>query len=327
MAPAGFGKKPVPGQPPLAPDTYAHLPAREAYFAHLIDRLPEGAAMDIKTLAKTTTYGQQAAGSALNYLKGEGHLFIKTETLGKGCTMWVTRTYWSRVPHSEAWWEAFIGGGADAVAAEAVVEAPVVLPDEVRETVDVPRQPMPEPEPMPEPRVHPYGRPTPAPKRPSRAYTALAALGLADPRMTLSAADCAELEPLAQEWFARNVTEQQFTAAITGGLPHDGVHSPLGLARRRLTTKLPPLLARSPEPATPPARRRLIECTNCGRPGAPEAFHNGLCRTCRGGGTPTTWGNTATADTVHTHAARIRRDMRDNKARDEKAEVRHTERR
>ncbi|MFC5721995.1 hypothetical protein ACFP1Z_17650 [Streptomyces gamaensis] len=276
MAPAGFGKKPVPCQPPLAPDTYAHLPAREAYIAHFIERLPEGAAMDIKTLAKTTTYGQQAVGTALNYLKGEGHLFIKTETLGKGCTMWVTRTYWSRVPHSEAWWEAFIDGGADVAAAEAVVEVPVVLPEEVRETVDVPR----EAEPMPEPRVHPYGRPTPAPKRPSRAYSALAALGLADPRMTLSAADCAQLESLAQEWFVRDVSERQFTAVLTGGLPKE-LHSPAGFLRTRLVTKLPPTPARSPEPVTSPVRCRLVECTRCGRPGPPEALPGGLCRTCR----------------------------------------------
>ncbi|MDX5578481.1 MarR family transcriptional regulator, partial [Streptomyces sp. ID01-9D] len=30
-----------------------------------------------------------------------------------------------------------------------------------------------------------------------------------------------------------------------------------------------------------PTRRILMECTDCGRPGQPEALPDGLCRPCR----------------------------------------------
>ncbi|MFJ8885939.1 hypothetical protein ACIRJR_21360 [Streptomyces sp. NPDC102402] len=59
--------------------------------------------------------------------------------------------------------------------------------------------------------------------------------------------------------------------------------SPIGLLRRRLTDKLPPQVTSSPVPASAaaPGSRLLAECTECGRPGAPEALPDGLCRPCR----------------------------------------------
>ncbi|OSC74611.1 MarR family transcriptional regulator, partial [Streptomyces sp. BF-3] len=37
-----------------------------------------------------------------------------------------------------------------------------------------------------------------------------------------------------------------------------------------------------PSPSTgTPAPRLLMECTDCGRPGRPEALPDGLCRPCR----------------------------------------------
>ncbi|MFD5318978.1 hypothetical protein [Streptomyces sp. NPDC127098] len=112
----------------------------------------------------------------------------------------------------------------------------------------------------------------------SRAYTALARLGEADPRMLLSARDCAELEKLAAPWFERGVTEQQFWHALTAGLPRE-VFSARGIAHRRLTEKLPP------DPVRPPAEpsvQRILECTVCNAPGRPAALPGGLCRPCRG---------------------------------------------
>ncbi|RPK94250.1 hypothetical protein EES46_01815 [Streptomyces sp. ADI98-10] len=53
--------------------------------------------------------------------------------------------------------------------------------------------------------------------------------------------------------------------------------------RRRLTDKIPPRLPTEnarPVTATSP-RRILIECTDCGRPGPPEALPDGLCHPCR----------------------------------------------
>ncbi|MFF9740649.1 hypothetical protein A3L22_16985 [Streptomyces griseus subsp. griseus] len=120
---------------------------------------------------------------------------------------------------------------------------------------------------------------------PSPAYSALAYLGRNDHRLALSADDCATLEPLATAWLARGVNTDYLTSALTAGLPAH-VDSPVGLLRHRLTDKIPPHLPTTetdqPGPGAPaPARRILIECTNCGRPGHPEVLPDGLCRPCR----------------------------------------------
>ncbi|MFF0572003.1 MarR family transcriptional regulator [Streptomyces sp. NPDC004041] len=121
----------------------------------------------------------------------------------------------------------------------------------------------------------------------SPAYLALARLGRADHRLALSAHDCAALEPLATRWLDRGVTTDYLTNALTAGLPTQ-VDSPAGLLRRRLTDKMPPQLPATntppgtgtDTPAPVPARRILVECTDCGRPGPPEALPDGLCRPC-----------------------------------------------
>ncbi|MFE7333326.1 hypothetical protein [Streptomyces griseus] len=115
------------------------------------------------------------------------------------------------------------------------------------------------------------------------AYLALARLGRNDHRLALSADDCTALEALATEWLDRGVSVGYLTSALTAGLPAQ-VDSPLGLLRRRLTDKMPPRLpaAENPSPGSPaPTRRILMECTDCGRPGQPEALPGGLCRPCR----------------------------------------------
>ncbi|MFI1246490.1 MarR family transcriptional regulator [Streptomyces anulatus] len=116
----------------------------------------------------------------------------------------------------------------------------------------------------------------------SPAYLALARLGRDDHRLALSADDCAALETQAAQWLARGVTVDYLTSALTAGLPAQ-VDSPLGFVRRRLTDKMPPRLPVEGTPAasSAPARRLLMECTDCGRPGQPEALTDGLCRPCR----------------------------------------------
>lgn len=54
MANPGYGKRTIPAEPgaALRPVDFSHLPAREAYIAAYVHRLPEGAAMDVKSLAK-----------------------------------------------------------------------------------------------------------------------------------------------------------------------------------------------------------------------------------------------------------------------------------
>ncbi|MFF2146637.1 hypothetical protein [Kitasatospora sp. NPDC058190] len=194
---------PAPQQARSAHD-FAHLPEREAYLAHFIDRLPEGAAIDIKTLAREQPrYGQQAVRKALKALCDAGHLRRELEKVGEGITRWVWRTFFSRTPHAESWWRNFLGSR-----------------DRNRLTGGAA-----DPEPGPPPR--------------SEAYRALAELGNADKRLMLSAKDCEALEPLAAEWFARRVTLDRFLHMMTNALPHS-VAAPGPFVRRRLVDRIPP---------------------------------------------------------------------------------------
>ncbi len=235
MAAPGYGKRSVPDQGPRRPEAFAHLPAREAYVAAYLDRLPEGAAMDVKTLAKELPYGQQALRTALNALSAAGHLRRVREPVSEDRTQWVFRTYFSRTARGDAWWNRFLNGDDTTPAVE---QPPATSP----------------------------------------AYDALAALGRADARLSLSAADCAALEPLAAEWLARGASRAELIRQLTAGLPPD-VHSPAALTRTRLKVKMPP------ERALPPGRR-IMECTGCGAPGRPEALSGGLCRPCHGEAPP-----------------------------------------
>ncbi|MFB4422847.1 hypothetical protein C5F59_017325 [Streptomyces sp. QL37] len=111
----------------------------------------------------------------------------------------------------------------------------------------------------------------------TRAFVLLAALGRTAPALSLSAAECASLEPQVSAWFERGATEAELLHALTDGLPVP-VHHAASLLRRRLTDKLPPY-----RPA--PERRTALltlECGECRAPGSPEALAGGLCAPCRG---------------------------------------------
>ncbi|MEW2066878.1 MarR family transcriptional regulator, partial [Streptomyces sp. NPDC007346] len=124
---------------------------------------------------------------------------------------------------------------------------------------------------------------SPSEAAPSPAYLALAHLGRNDHRLALSAHDCTTLEPQATEWLTRGVSTDYLTSALTQGLPTT-IDSPVAFLRHRLTDKFPPTLPTTPgtPPNTPtPPQPLRIECTNCGRPGPPQALPDGLCRPCR----------------------------------------------
>ncbi|MFJ3282049.1 MarR family transcriptional regulator [Streptomyces halstedii] len=280
QATTGYGKRSVPDQPPPQAADFARLPERERYVARYVDHLPDGAAMDIKSLAKDLPlYGQMAIGTALRTLAVAGHLRhvrCRVETLGQN--RWVTRTYWSRTARDHTWWTTHLagetteGGGSPAREESAPPPPPVptapAAPEATDNTPAVPRQ------------RTPAG---PAPDAaPSAAYLALARLGRREPRLALSAGDCATLEGLAAEWFARGVDADYLTQALASGLPAQ-VDSPVGFVRRRLHDKLPPRLpaAHAPGPDPSHVRPLLVECAECGRPGPAEALPDGLCRPCR----------------------------------------------
>ncbi|MET7370138.1 MarR family transcriptional regulator [Streptomyces sp. NPDC005566] len=274
----GYGKRSAPDQHPSRADDFGLLPERERHIAGYVDRLPDGAAMDIKSLAKNLPpYGQMAVGSALRALGVAGHLrHVRClAAVGDGQVRWVTRTYWSRTARDNEWWIAHLQ-------AEGNPEAPTPLAD-----------PAPVHSPAPAP-AHSAAVPqqrTPAqvsepvqgvastPQSHSPAYLALARLGRIDPRLALSTADCTVLEEQAAAWLARGVDADYLVRTLAAGLPA-AVDSPVGFVRRRLRDKIPPQLPTAPVPDTP-VRRLMVECTRCGAPGRPEALPDGLCRPCR----------------------------------------------
>ncbi|WP_411097556.1 MarR family transcriptional regulator [Streptomyces sp. 020-2-3H-GM] len=368
MAKPGYGKRDAPDQRPPAREDFALLPARERYVAGFIDRLPQGAAMSVKQLAKhLPLYGQQAIGTSLNSLSVAGHLRRVRSRLTTGTSRgkrgevrWISRTFWSRTARDNEWWNAYLATEhciqALTPAAAAAPSPPRTPPpasptpwDTAEEFQQPPappqappleavaphqRAPLPAATGMPGPhdteQQPPAGdmahvRPAPSADRPeagqtaprptppapgevpatlrataepvpSDAYLALARLGRDDHRLALSAADCATLEPLASAWLARGVSVDYLTTALTAGLPAR-IDSPAGLLHRRLTDKIPPHLprtaeSRSPDATEPTHEALLVECTNCRRPGPPQALPDGLCHPCHHahthGGDPTT---------------------------------------
>lgn len=291
------------------------MPERERYIAGYVDRLPDGAAMDIKSLAKNLPlYGQMAVSSALKALGVAGHLRrVRCLAGEREQVRWVSRTYWSRTARDNEWWDTFLTTEGSHPAPEATPAppsaddgppAPVTAPPlNAATSPATPPEPAPEQtavvsEPVAASVTHPAPAPLAVPEQrthgtaqaaPSPAYLALARLGRMDARLALSAADCRALVPLAAAWLSRGVDADYLTQALTAGLPAQ-VGSPVGFVRRRLTDKLPPRLTGSTTPATAaaPRRRLLAECTECGRPGAPEALPDGLCRACRAAAPGTT---------------------------------------
>ncbi|MER7697092.1 MarR family transcriptional regulator [Streptomyces sp. NPDC096095] len=330
MAKPGYGKRSAPDQRPRTRDDFALLPTRERYVAGFVDHLPEGAAMSVKQLAKQLPlYGQQAISTALTALSVAGHLRRVRCAVGAGDEMrWVFRTFWSRTARDNEWWNAYLATEKAVLAAAPVPSSSV--PDTAPPPPWAPAEeppPLPAPEGLgtehaPEPTAVPRRRTPaqtpdtepapPSPPAPGRvpttsrapgagrspAYLALARLGRDDHRLALSADDCAALETQATEWLARGVSVDYLTHALTAGLPAQ-VDSPLGFLRRRLTDKIPPQLPTDDaRPAAPAVTRRLLmECTDCGRPGWPEALPDGLCRPCRTAHSP--------ADETPPHPAEI----------------------
>ncbi len=271
MASPGYGKRNAPDQAPACAEDFAQLPAREASVAAFIDRLPEGADISVKTLAKELpAYGQCALRTVLRRIAEAGHLRRVSEHLtGSGSARWVTRTYFSRTARTDAWWGHFCGGTLGVAAPSAPARS--------------------------------------APARHSHAYDVLAGLGRTDPRMTLSAADCAALEQTAAQWLERGATDEQLTVALTAALPAQ-VASPRGLAKRRLTDRMPPEAA-APVPA-PRRPLRMLECIECRAPGTAATHPGGLCPACRKETPPPRHPDLPTSAQVHTRAAHLRADIR-----------------
>lgn len=111
MANPGYGKRSAPDQRPRGERDFAHLPPREAAVAAYLDRLPDGADISVKTLAKWLPYGQCALRTALNRIQAAGHLRRGSECVATDeVLLWVTRTFFSRTARDDDWWASFSRG-------------------------------------------------------------------------------------------------------------------------------------------------------------------------------------------------------------------------
>ncbi|MFD6417565.1 hypothetical protein [Streptomyces sp. NPDC060194] len=299
LAKPGYGKQ-VPFSELDAEQTdFPHLWPRDAAIAAYIDRLPVGADISVKTLAKQLPYGQCALRTSLNRIQLAGHLRRGRTCIRAfdGTHRWVTQTWWTPRPRDESWWTAFHGGTAHLPAPHTAAPAPYA-PYETLDAAGPADSPARAPAALAQP---PVGVPVPRPTR-SRAHTLLAALGRATPALSLSDADCRALAPLAEEWFARGATEDTLLTALTAGLPTP-VRHPAALLRTRLTTKLP-----TPAPP-PPAPLVLMECTLCAAPGRPASLPDGFCPSCHPARRAPAPPSPPPVD-AHAHAAAIRAAVR-----------------
>ncbi|WP_407697690.1 hypothetical protein, partial [Streptomyces corynorhini] len=261
MASAGYGKRSAVGQPASSVADFALLPGREAAIAGFIDRLPDGADISVKALAKVMDYGQCALRTALNFLERAGHLLRKREFLvGASGGRWVTRTWFSRTARGDGPWDedATAGTAVDAGGSGTAGTGTAGTGTAGTGTAGTGTGTAP----APAPGTWAADRPTR-----SRGYLLLASLGRRCPALSLSAADCAALEPLAAEWFVREAREEDVLRALTDGLPTP-VHHPAGLVRSRLTAKLPPEPT-DPQPLPSPVAPAMVECDTCRAPGRP----------------------------------------------------------
>ncbi|MFD9422450.1 MULTISPECIES: hypothetical protein [unclassified Streptomyces] len=164
----GYGKRSTPGQHTPTGSEFALLPERERYVAGFVERLPDGSAMDVKTLAKQLPlYGQQAVASALTALSVAGHLRRVRRPAGEGDQVrWVSRTFWSRTARDNEWWNTFLAtetiGAPLAATAPATAPPPWVPAEEPAPAPPViaaahvpPQNPGPKQEQVPEPEPEP----------------------------------------------------------------------------------------------------------------------------------------------------------------------------
>ncbi|MFJ6697151.1 hypothetical protein ACIQM4_13925 [Streptomyces sp. NPDC091272] len=203
MASPGFGKQSAPDQQVRSKGDFGHLELREAAIAGYIDRLPDGADISIKTLAREIpAYGQTAIATALRQLSAAGHLRRFREPLwGADDTVrWVQRTYFSRTQRPDAWWQSMVRGES--------TEETVPSRDEGVE---------------------------------GRAYAAMVQLSYQVPQLTLSEAACQELAPYAAEWLRRGASEDRLLRGI-GQIVPKVVHSPFAFVQAKLIKELPPEL-------------------------------------------------------------------------------------
>ncbi|GAA2582941.1 helix-turn-helix domain-containing protein [Streptomyces tubercidicus] len=255
-----------------------------------IQSLPEGAPVDIRTLAKRFPEGRERIAAALRELETHGYLERVRRRTDDGRLVTLTISY-----NNPA---ATRARRARETAAETkrrtAVEPPRPSPDPAPTATPAPKPPHVRTSSRPvraeAPRVRaeaPHVRAEPAPPPPgpqphTSAHHAPAAALLAnlrrdDPRLLLSVRDIHRLTPPVAAWLARGASPEAVRSALTTGLPPTLRH-PAALLAHRLTELLPPPLP-TPQPSATSAPPPLQTCDGCDR--AFRAPAPGRCRDCR----------------------------------------------
>ncbi|MFD5394559.1 helix-turn-helix domain-containing protein [Streptomyces sp. NPDC127097] len=267
-------------------------------LAAYIQSLPEGAPVDIRTLARRFPEGRDRIAVALRELEAYGYLERVRQRTDDG--RMVTRTISYNNPEATRARRAREAAeqAKRRTATEPVPAAPTDTSHTPAPTAEPPRARTEAPHVRDQPpRVRtepprartepPRARTEPAPPPPeprTRAHHPPAAALLAnlrrdDPRLLLSVRDIHRLTPPLAAWLERGATPEAVRSALTTGLP-DTLRHPAALLAHRLTELLPPPLPAA-SPAAP-ARDRpspLQTCDGCER--AFRAPAPGRCRDCR----------------------------------------------
>jgi hypothetical protein len=280
--------------------------------------LPDGAPVDIRSLAERFPEGRDRIAFALRELEACGYVARVRKRTPAGRL--VTRTYAHHAPGRAAAPSApghrrpAAARGGNGSTSSPLRSAP--------EPVPAAASPFPEPSPAPEPTVPPHrpAAPVPAPApvdpiapaavtnptapagpaepavppeaavtvpdgRHDRAATLLADLRRTDDRLTLSRRDVHRLAPAVTAWFDGGATAAAVRRTLTAGLPPDLRH-PAGLVAHRLRELLPPPLPAGPRGSSAAATDAgalrpppLQNCDRCDR--AFRAHRPGRCRDCR----------------------------------------------
>ncbi|MER6078033.1 helix-turn-helix domain-containing protein [Streptomyces sp. NPDC001833] len=273
--------------------------------------LPEGAPVDIRSLADRFPEGRDRIAFALRELEAHGYLERVRERTEAGRLF--SRTYAHHTPGGAGTARGRTRSGAAARPSADDRQAPQEddrdgtgsVTHEARAT-SVLADPDPDPEPESDPEPAPPAVPErrteaphgqPAPDLPSavetrpdarheKAAALLAALRRADDRLTLSPRDVNRLAPAVTAWFDRGVSAAVVHRALTADLPVD-MRSPAGVLDYRLRELLPAPLPAIPAPRAVPADVRggrrgahpFQTCDGCER--AFRAPAPGRCRDCR----------------------------------------------
>ena len=260
-------------------------------LAAYIQSLPDGAPVDIRTLARRFPEGRGRIAAALRELETHGYLERIRRRTEDGRLVTDTISYNNpEATHARrAREEAGEAKRRQATAPPPHRPAPVAAaprdiatppppasePARVRAARAAGTGPPPPPARLPHPLTCPREHDTPA-------GALLANLRRDDPRLLLSARDVHRLAPAVAVWLARGASPDAVRSALVTDLP-SALHHPAALLAHRLSERIPPPLPTAARSAPAPARPDpLHTCDGCER--AFRAPAPGLCRDCRSRG-------------------------------------------